>query len=152
MNITCAVKELLKIVAELHESYPNREFTLDGRLVGDIGEILVEQNYDVKLYEQLLKHYDGETPEGRKVQIKTTMKNSLTFPCDHIPEYYLGIKVCKDGSFKEIFNGPGKIIKESLKDRGEKTSNNLHSILLPKLRELNCKVCDNQRIKKRIKS
>ncbi len=150
MNIACAVKELLKIVAELQNSYPKKKFTLDGRLVGDIGEILVEQNYDIKLYKKLKKHYDGETPEGRKVQIKTTMKNSLTFPCDHIPAYYLGIKVCKDGSHEEIFNGPGKIIKKILEGR-QVTKNNLHSISLKKLRQLNCKVCSDQRIEKRIK-
>lgn len=32
---------LLEIVNKLQQKYPKRKFTLDGRLVGDIGEILI---------------------------------------------------------------------------------------------------------------
>lgn len=75
MEIHKAVNELLKIVEALQSRYDRKKFTLDGRLVGDLGEILVEQDYNLDLYSGLAKHHDGETPDGRKVQIKTTMKN-----------------------------------------------------------------------------
>ncbi|MBL4575561.1 MAG: hypothetical protein JKY51_05615 [Opitutaceae bacterium] len=78
MEIHQAVKALLEIVDSLHTRYPQKPFTLDGRLVGDLGEILVEQDYEVKLFKRIEKHHDGVTPDGKKVQIKTTMKNSLT--------------------------------------------------------------------------
>jgi len=45
------------------------------------------------------------------------MKKSLTFPVNHTPDYYLGIKINDNGTFKEIFNGPGKVIAESIKNR-----------------------------------
>lgn len=84
--------------------------------MGDLGEILVGEDYDLELYEGLEKHHDGETPDGRRVQIKTTMKESLTFLVDHIPHYYIGIKVHSDGAYDEIFNGPGAIAWEAVKN------------------------------------
>ena len=148
MEIHHAVKDMLKIVESLQETYPKKKFTLDGRLVGDLGEILVEEDYELELYEGLEKHHDGETPDGRRVQIKTTMKKSLTFPVDHIPHYYIGIKVHTDGTYSEIFNGPGAIAWEAVKNR-KPTKTNLHSITLSALQKLNEKVDDNDRIAKR---
>jgi hypothetical protein len=138
----------LKIVKALQGAYPKKNFTLDGRLVGDLGEILVEEDYDLELYEGLEKHHDAETPDGRKVQIKTTMKDSLTFPVDHIPDYYIGIKLHSDGSYDEIFNGPGEIAWEAVKNR-KPTKTNLHSVTLSALRKLNTKVPDGDRIPKK---
>src|SRR5438552_1572188 len=109
MAIPEAVKQMLDIVGQLIETYPQKKFTLDGRLVGDIGEVLVEDAYDLKLYRDLKKHHDGECRNGRCVQIKATMQKSLTFPADHIPDYYLGVQVRPDGTFVEVFNGPGSV-------------------------------------------
>jgi hypothetical protein len=80
----------------LQKTFPSKEFTIDGRLVGDIGEIIVESDYDVKLFEKLVEAYDGISSDGKKVQIKATFKDSLTF--SKIPDYYLGIKINRDGS------------------------------------------------------
>ena len=148
MEIHQAIKDMLQIVEKLQETYPKKKFTLDGRLVGDLGEILVEEDYDLELYEGLEKHYDAETPDGRRVQIKTTMKESLTFPVDHIPNYYIGIKVRSDGTYNEIFNGPGATAWEAVKNR-KPTKNNLHSITLSALQKLNEKVAESDRISKR---
>ncbi len=38
--IEAYVKKLLAIVARMHKDYPKKKFTLDGRIVGDIGETL----------------------------------------------------------------------------------------------------------------
>ena len=148
MTICKAVGELLRIAKELHINYPHREFTLDGRLVGDLGEVIVEQNYEVTLYPSSQKHHDGETPDGKKIQIKTTMKNALTFPCDHIPDYYLGIKILPNGDYEEIFNGPGKVIHSEISHR-KRTKTNLYPIELPTLKKLDEAVQKNQRIPKK---
>ncbi len=102
-------------IDQLREALPIKKFTIDGRLVGDIGEALVQRDYDVQLYEKLVEGYDGETTDGRLVQIKATFKESLTFT--KTPDYYLGIKMYKDGTYREIFNGPGKVIEERYKHR-----------------------------------
>ena len=148
MEIHEAVKQLLKIVEALHTAYPKKRFTLDGRLVGDLGEILVENHYEINLYEGQEKHHDGKTPDGKRVQIKATMKDSLSFPVDHIPDYYLGIKIHKNGSFTEIFNGLGATAWEAVKNRVP-TKTNLHSISIHALSKLNGAVKDEDRILRR---
>jgi hypothetical protein len=145
ITIQAAVERLLEIVSQLQEAYPKKRFTLDGRLVGDIGEILVEASYDVELFEDLQRHHDGKTSDGRLVQIKSTMKESLTFPADHVPDYYLGIKVHKDGSFSEVFNGPGAIAWEAVKNR-KPSKTNLHSISIQALTTQSSKVSERERI------
>ncbi|MBA7644682.1 hypothetical protein ES703_52427 [subsurface metagenome] len=149
ITISDAVKQLLQIVKQLQSKYPKKKFTLDGRLVGDIGEVLVEDAYDVKLHEGLQKHHDGITPDGKQVQIKATMQNWLTFPVDHIPDYYLGIKIKPDGTFREIFNGPGRVAREAVKDR-KPTKTNLHTVSISILERLNEKVHEKDRILRQV--
>ena len=123
------VRRLLNIVSQMQKDYPQKKFTLDGRLVGDIGEVLAAEKYFIELNEGLTKHHDAICTDGtkRRVQIKSTMKESLTFPCDHVPDYLLGIKIHKDGSIEEIYNGPGNKIKDKLSGR-QITKTNLFSI------------------------
>ena len=150
MEIHDAVKQLLKITNQLHARYKTKRFTLDGRLVGDLGEVLVELDYELSLHEGLAKHHDGVTTDGRnrEVQIKTTMQNALTFPVDHIPELYLGIQLHEDGTYTEIFNGPGEIAAIAVQNRAP-TKTNLHSVSLYALKKLNETVVDDDRVKKR---
>ncbi|GAL85562.1 hypothetical protein MYP_2791 [Sporocytophaga myxococcoides] len=140
------ISEIQAIIKELKARYPHKEFTMDGRLVGDLGEIAAEVLYDLKLYEKLEKHYDGVTSTGQKVQIKATFKNSLTFKncCD----YYLGLKFEEDGTISEIFNGPGKIINQAYSHR-KGFGKELLSFPIKALKELSSKVEEGQRIPKR---
>lgn len=150
ITIPDAVTQLLAIVARLRETYKaqKKQFTLDGRLVGDIGEVLAESTYDIKLFDDLQKHHDATCSDGRLVQIKATMKSNLTFPVDHIPLYYIGIQVHSDGSFTEIFNGPGAVAWEAVKNR-KPTKTNLHSVSVTALKKLGANVSSNDRIPKR---
>ena len=148
VSIPGALKQLQAIVTDLQHSYPKKRFTLDGRLVGDLGEVLAESVYDIKLFTGLEKHYDAISSDGRLVQIKTTLKDSLTFPCDHIPDYYLGIKIHPDGSCQEIFNGPGEIAHELVKNR-KQTKTNLHSITIESLLRQNETVREVDRVPER---
>ena len=148
ITVQDAVKQLLQIVEQLRSKYPKKKFTLDGRLVGDLGEVLVEDEYGVEIFESLKKHYDAVTQDGRQVQIKATMKSSLTFPVDHVPDYYLGIQIHSDGKFTEVFNGPGSIAAKAVKNR-KPTKTNLHSIGINALKLLNENVEESDRIPKR---
>jgi len=107
-----SIAEALRLISEgiqhLKRAFPNRKFTIDGRLVGDIREIITALEYDVNLHEVPHPKHDGQTSDGRNVQIKATFKDSLTFWT--IPDYYLGFGLNEDGPFEEIFNGPGKLI------------------------------------------
>lgn len=99
----------------LCQEFPHKDFTIDGRLVGDIGEIIASLNYDIELYDVSQPDYDGFTSDGRKVQIKCTFKDSLTFR--KTPDYYLGLKIYPDGSYSEIYNGPGYLIFQQYQHR-----------------------------------
>ena len=140
-----ALGKIFEGIRELHEKFPCRKFTIDGRLVGDLGEVIAQTHYDIKLFEGQEKDYDAECSKG-KVQIKATFKDNLTFK--KTPEFYLGLKLRNDGEFEEIFNGPGEIIEEKYKHRknfGEKSI----GILIEVLRSLNKEVKDEDRIKRR---
>jgi len=148
--ISRSIIKLLQIVDDLQQAHPTKKFTLDGRLVGDIGEILVEEHYDVSLFEGMRRHHDGVSKDGRKVQIKATMKENLTFPADHIPEYYLGIKINRNGSFVEVFNGPGTVAAKAVEGR-KPPKTNLHSISVRALAELGRGVNAEEGIPRRAK-
>jgi hypothetical protein len=132
----------------LQTTFPNRKFTIDGRLVGDIGEVIAEQEYDVTLHAVLQPGYDGRTSDGRNVQIKATFKDSLTFGT--VPNYYLGFKLSANGDYEEIFNGPAQIILTRyahLKGIGVK----LLSFPVSELRKLSQSVVPSERIPKKQK-
>lgn len=152
---TSVLKESIKILFEVmnklqteYKSY-NKKFTLDGRLVGDLGEIVCAEHYGIELFDKVEPIYDGfEKATNKKVQIKTTFHNSLGFPCDrtHIPDYYLGIKLYEDGTFEEIFNGKGQYIFDKLLKDNKPTSNGLFTISIDRLKKLNQTVDIKDRI------
>lgn len=140
---------MLGIVEEIRSPYPKKKFTLDGRLVGDLEECLVENVYNLERFEGLRKHHDVKTPDEKYLQIKATMKRSLTFPGNHVTNYYLGIQIHQDGTFTEIFNGPGSIAVAVIEGR-KPIKNNQDSISIAALKKLNEKVKSSERIPKRV--
>ena len=76
------------------------------------------------------------------------MKKSLTFPADHVPEYYLGVQIHADGSFREIFNGPGSIAQQAIQGRVIPKTN-LYSVGIPALARLHLTVPAAQQIPRR---
>jgi hypothetical protein len=148
VKIEEALAGLFTAVSMLQEAYPGKPFTPDGRLVGDIGEVVASLAYALTLNEGLTKHHDAITDDGRHVQIKTTFGTTLTFPVHHVPDYYLGIRMNRDGTFEEIYNGPGHLIQEQLSGR-KPTKTGLHGGLMAMLKRLNQQVPDSERIPKR---
>ncbi len=78
-NITAALALIFSGIEKLKGDFPGRAFTIDGRLVGDIGEVIAELEYDLTLHEVSQPTYDAITADNRNVQIKATFKDSLTF-------------------------------------------------------------------------
>ena len=132
-------------IDRLKVAFPQRRFTIDGRLVGDVGEIIAQLEYDIELDKVSRPGHDAKCGT-REVQIKATFKDSLTF--SSCPDYYLGFKLYRDGRHEEIFNGPGELIRKRFatrKDIGQK----LLSFSLKELIALNKTVNDADRIPKR---
>ncbi|MDR6711250.1 hypothetical protein J2W83_000840 [Pseudomonas hunanensis] len=148
LKIKQALEGLFGAVAQLQQVYPGKPFTLDGRLVGDIGEVVASLAYQLTLNEGLTKHHDAVCNAGRNVQIKTTFGTTLTFPVHHVPDYYLGIRMNRDGTFEEVYNGPGHLIHAQLAGR-RPTRTGLHGGLMAMLKRINATVPDSDRIPRR---
>jgi hypothetical protein len=146
-QLKAEIKKLHETVSVLKELFPVKEkgFTLDGRLVGDIGEVIAEEHFQIKLHEKVKAYYDAVTtyePE-LNVQIKATFKDQLTYT--HNPDYFIGIKLHKNGDYDIVYNGPGKYIHEAFQHR-KGIGKQLLSFPVTKLQELNDKINDHERI------
>lgn len=117
-NIKLQVQKLIGIVNELEADFPGRHFTLDGHLVGSIGEV-----------------------DGKKVQIKISQQDNIVI--NHEPDYLIVLYLNKSGNIYEVYNGPGK---EPWDNASKRDSHNNRHMMVNKLMELDKAVCDDQRI------
>lgn len=125
------IKELYRIVNVLERNFPGLRFTLDGHLVGSLGEVIASYYYDLKLLPPSSGIHDATTRDGKLVQIKATQIDKIAIR--HEPEHLLVLKILGDGSFMEVYNGPGNIV---WRNTGPKQSNGQSYIRLSKLGHL----------------
>ena len=125
--------------------FPGRHFTPDGHMVGSIGECLVADAYGLKLMTASNKGYDAVSDSGLKIEIKATQSSSAAFRSE--PEHTIVIQILPDGNFDEIYNGPGKLVWDQFRDK-ELPTNGQFQISLNKLRALNGKVGESERVPK----
>lgn len=144
-----ALAGMLAGVKALKEQFKdhNRHFTLDGRLLGDIGEIIAWQHFDIDLDPNLRRAHDATFAGGRRVNIKVTMKDKIAIR--YIPDYCLALKLHPDASHEVIFNGPGRLIQERWAGRKGIGVVQL-GFEIHHLRELNKMVREEDRVPRRI--
>ena len=135
------IKELYKITNELENSYPGRKFTIDGHLVGSIGEVIVAEHYGLDLLPNSTKTHDARTKDGKMVQIKATQVKGIAISSE--PDYLIVIRLLSDGSWEEIYNGPGKAVWDNA---GKMQKNGQRPISISKLRNLMGSVNINDKI------
>jgi hypothetical protein len=142
------IKELLRITNKLKEKYPTRNFTLDGKVVGDIGEVLVSEKYGIELYSDNYITHDGyERATNRQVQIKASFKGYSYFPHFPIPACFISVNILENGELEELFNGPGQfIIDEYIVKRGLKKQKE-YTLSKNVLKDINQRVSLNENIK-----
>ncbi|NHM08045.1 hypothetical protein G4D82_12505 [Flavobacterium sp. CYK-4] len=148
------IQQLLSITQQLKAQY-GRSFSLDGRLVGDIGEVLAAEAYGLDLLpENSFKHDAKERATGKLVQIKASFKGYCYFPygVDRIPDHFLALNINSDGSLTELFNGPGSFIVEHyIQKRGLKHyKETFYTLSKGSLINLNKQVPDEQKIKRKV--
>lgn len=142
------IKQLLEITRAL-KSQHNRSFTLDGKLVGDIGEVLAKEKYGLQLYDENHPIHDAyQISTGRKVQIKSSFKGYSYFPCNQVPDYFLSLVITEKGELIELFNGPGQyIVEHYIKPNKLKPfRNSYYSLAKGILQRLNQQVPDKDKI------
>lgn len=134
------VQRLVEIVAQLEAEFPGRHFTLDGHLVGSIGEVMAAYYYGIELYAASTEIHDGEV-DGKKVQIKISQQDNIVI--NHEPDYLIVLYLNRNGNIYEVYNGPGKLPWESASKRD--SHNNKH-MRVNKLMELDKAVDECRRI------
>lgn len=137
------VKQLYATVKELEEMFPGRHFTPDGHLVGSLGECLVADAYGLELLTASNKGYDAVTDTGIQVEIKATQSKTVSFR--HMPQNAIVIQIQSDGTFTEIYNGPGSLVWSQFEGK-KLPSNGQYQISVTKLQEINKSVLHNQKI------
>ena len=134
-------QKMIEIVAELEAEFPGRHFTLDGHLVGSIGEVMAAYYYGIDLFKASTKRHDGIVND-RKVQIKITQQDNIVIHAE--PDYLIVLYLTKKGDVYEVYNGPGKLAWESA---SKIDSHNNRHMRVNKLLELNDQVSIEDRIK-----
>lgn len=135
------IKELYCITAELEKNYPGRKFTIDGHLLGSIGEVIVAEAYGLELLPNSTEKHDAISMIGQYIQIKATQINKISVSSE--PEYLIVIQILSDGSWSEIYNGPGNLVWDNV---GKVQKNGQRSISLHKLKCLMKTVKDTDKI------
>lgn len=124
------------------------KFTLDGRLLGDIGELIVERYYGMRATGARTPGVDGTFPDSEKtIQVKATQSNlagpAFSFgrgQADHLMFLWLDFA---NGRAEVVYNGPEAPVRKELKGDYKSTA----SVKLHIVRALNERVHDQNRLK-----
>jgi uncharacterized protein DUF6998 len=139
------IKQLYAARNALRVLFPELPFTLDGKLVGDIGEAIALQQFGMERLPEGTEGHDFRAPDGRLVQVKTTQAISpnrgvglgLTIRSF---EHLIVIQLTETGAYQILYDGPGTLIDEARRHR------TTPSLTVGQLRRLNLKVKDSDRI------
>lgn len=101
------IDTLYQTTETLEQLFPGRKFTLDGHLVGSVGEVVASYMFDLKLNSASTMGHDALATDGRKVEIKLTQGKSIAIR--HHPEHLLVLCRPKGKTVSVIYNGPGAL-------------------------------------------
>ena len=139
------IRRLYGIVGELERDYSDqhRHFTLDGHLVGSIGEVYAAERYGIDLFTSSAPTHDGVAPDGRLVQIKATQRGSVAL--SGCPDHLIVLKIDEGGEIGEAYNGPGKPVWDLFEGRA-RPKNGQYQVSLSRLKALGEEVDEKDRI------
>lgn len=134
-----ALKQLYNARNALRRLFPGLLFTLDGRMVGDVGEAIATRQWGFTALPSNSKTHDVVTPSGINVQIKTTQQTQngkgVGLGLDKRSyDHLIVIQIHEDATYDVLYDGPGTYIDK--KRKGKKSA----SLTVKQLRELNTKV------------
>lgn len=121
--------------------FPGRKFTLDGHLVGSIGEVIAAYMFDLDLLRGSNKGHDATSRDGRLVEVKFTQGNRVAFR--HEPDHLTVLQRKKGKLVEIVFNGPGKTAWERA---GKMQPNGQRPISLSVLRGLDQQISNLDRL------
>jgi len=136
------IRSLYEIVAELQTMFPGRKFTPDGHMVGSLAECYAAYRYDLKLLGNSHPGHDAVLGSSR-IEIKATQGKRVSLRSG--PERLLVFRLNQDGTFDEIYNGPGAPVWELVKHK-KRPSNGQYSVSLHQLGRIMETVAENDRL------
>ena len=110
-------------------------------MIGSIGEALAASSYGLELFTASAETHDAKAADGRLVQIKAPQISRIALSSE--PQWLLVLRIHRDGTFSEEYNGPGKLAWEHC---GKMQKNGQRPISLAKLRILQVEVPDSTRL------
>ncbi|MGO9317898.1 MAG: DUF6998 domain-containing protein [Terracidiphilus sp.] len=108
-KIPSIIAGLYALVDELETLFSERNFTLDGHLVGSIGEVVARYFYNLELLPVNNQNWDARTlgESRRTVQIKLTAGDSVSLAeYDTHPDLLIVLTIDRGSGFHEAYNGP----------------------------------------------
>lgn len=142
-QVPANVRAIYEIVKELEDMF-GRHFTPDGHMVGSIGEVLAAYHYDLELLPASAERHDAISKCGTQVQIKATQ--SRTIGLRSKPDHLIVLRLLKDGTNEEIYNGPGAV---AWSHAGKLQKNGQRAIGIAKFTELMIDVSEEKRLQRR---
>ena len=133
---------LYGVVDRLESLFPGRKFTLDGHLVGSIGEVIAAHMFDLTLLAGSSPGHDAAADDGRKVQIKLT-QGTQRVALRAEPEHLLVLRLSRDRSIDVVYNGKGHT---PWSNAGNPQKNGQRQISLARLRNIDASVAAPDRL------
>jgi hypothetical protein len=101
------VAKLYEAVEELKAAYPGRHFTLDGHLVGSIGEVVAREIFGFELLPASAPGHDAMCSTRGRVQIKITAGKSIALraECDHL----IVLRIVSPQEAEIVYDGKGDL-------------------------------------------
>lgn len=135
------VRELYASTAKLQALFPGRKFTLDGHLVGSIGEVVASAWYGLQLLPCSTETHDAQALDGRLVQVKATQRMMIGLSA--CPQHLVVLRLLTDGTAEEVYNGLGA---DAWARVGPRQKTSLCHISVSTLRALMTSVAEEQRL------
>lgn len=141
VEVAAELEKLYEASARLEAIFPGRKFTLDGHLVGSIGEVVAANVFDLDLNRASTLGHDAVCRAGRCVEIKLTQGKGVAIR--HPSDHFLVLHRPRGGPVRVVFNGPGEIAWARV---GRRQSNGQCPISLSTLAALDRLVDDGARL------
>lgn len=139
--LTAIIQDLFRTACELESRYPGRKFSIDGHLLGSIGEVIAAEYYGLTLLPNSSERHDAKDRQGRLIQIKATQIDRISISSE--PDYLIVIQITSDGNWSEIYNGACSRVWNNA---GKMQKNGQRPISIAKLKLLMKSVSDDEKI------
>ena len=136
-NIQDAVKHIVATIFSaqnaLKDLAPDYKWAGLGNLLGDYGEFICINHYNLEKAPSGSEGYDALTKDGKTVEIKTNRASGqIGFRGE--ADLMLVVSVADDGEFEEIYYGDFKLVKENSRYSARDNKNTISISKLKKLK------------------